>query len=445
MKKLIFILIFLATLKYALALDHVIISEVYYDPINNEIGGEAVELYNPTETTIDISSWAIATKSSAHDALIPSNRVIKPKSYFLVADSDWSSAKDNSSWNNADYEEAMTLANTDGSIMLVDRNNITLDAVGWGSAANLDSNMYEGTPANRTKEGFSLQRRMVNDEFQDTGNNELDFISGIPNLENSSSYVSYINTDLEVSLVVNENEAPLHIDFIDIEDDDSTLEGVQIIPFPKENRSAKISVQLSNVNGLSNVNLKASLDYLKTDLVLSEPINSTTAVYEGYMKIPFYFSAGNYNLVILNNANPAANESVEIQPVIAIELDTASLNLEANGNGIVESLGDRDFSTKNNPTIKNIGNKATDIEVYGTSLQNGNSEINVNNIKYSFDGSNYDGSLGGILSEARARKIVNLLPGFSSLREFSVKISVPPESAAGNYQGTISLVAVAST
>jgi len=443
MKKLIFILVFLITMKYALALDHVVISEVYYDPINNEIGGEAVELYNPTETTVDISSWAIATKSSAHDAAIPSNRVIKPKSYFLVADSNWSSSKDDASWNNADYEEAMTLANTDGSVMLVDENNTIIDAVGWGMASNLDASFYEGAPANRTKEGFSLQRRMVDDEFQDSGNNELDFIFGIPNLQNSSSYNSYINTDLEVNLVI--SETPLQIDFIDVEDDDEFLEGVQIIPFPKENRSAKISVQLSNADGLSNVNLKASLDYLKTDLALSEPINSTTAVYEGYLKIPYYFSAGNYNLIILNNANPVANKSVEIEPVIAIELDTPLLSLESNGFGEVECLGDKNFETRNNPTIKNIGNKATDIEIYGTPLKNENSEIGVNNIRYSFDGSNYAGALGGILSGVKTRKGVNLLPGLSSLKEFSVKISVPLESAAGNYQGTISLIAVAST
>lgn len=436
-------MMFILTIKYSLALDHVVISEVYYDPINNEIGGEAVELYNPTDKAIDIGNWVIATKSSNHDATIPSNRYIKPKSYFLVADADWSLNKDNESWNNADYEEAMSLANTDAGAALMDANNSIIDAVGWGSAANLDSNLYEGNPANRTKEGFSLQRRFLNEEIQDTNNNEIDFISGIPNLQNSTSYNNYINSDLELNLVI--TEVQLHIDFIEVEDDDNTVEGIQIIPFPKENRSIRVSVQVSNLNGLNNINLRAKLDYLENNLVLSEQINSTTAVYEGFIEIPYYFNSGNYKLMILNNLNPLSNKTLEILPLIAIELDTSLLNLESNGFGEAESLGDKNFDTKNNPTIKNIGNKATDIEIYGTPLKNEDSEINVNNIRYSFDGNNYGGPLGGILSTEKTRKELNLLAGFNSLREFSVKIAVPPESSSGNYHGTISLIAVAST
>ena len=56
--------------------DNVIISQVLYDPIGTETGGEAVELYNPTDSAIDIGDHVIKTESSATDATIPSGTVL---------------------------------------------------------------------------------------------------------------------------------------------------------------------------------------------------------------------------------------------------------------------------------------------------------------------------------------------------------------------------------
>ncbi|MFH1063594.1 MAG: lamin tail domain-containing protein [Candidatus Woesearchaeota archaeon] len=60
-----------------LAADNVVISEVLYDPIITETGGEAVEIYNPTAAPIDISGYVIRTESSATDATVPDGTLLR--------------------------------------------------------------------------------------------------------------------------------------------------------------------------------------------------------------------------------------------------------------------------------------------------------------------------------------------------------------------------------
>ena len=55
------------------------ISEVYYDPVTTESGGEAIELYNSGSETVDISGWVIKTESSARDAVLPDGSTILPE------------------------------------------------------------------------------------------------------------------------------------------------------------------------------------------------------------------------------------------------------------------------------------------------------------------------------------------------------------------------------
>ncbi|MBI2137468.1 lamin tail domain-containing protein, partial [Candidatus Woesearchaeota archaeon] len=109
------LLAILAMAATATAENNVMITQVLYNPIT-ESGSEAVELYNPTEKDIDISGWAIATETSITDATLPEGAAIKSKGYYLVADSGWSASKDNADWLQADYEEAITLANTDAGV-----------------------------------------------------------------------------------------------------------------------------------------------------------------------------------------------------------------------------------------------------------------------------------------------------------------------------------------
>lgn len=161
------VLIMLLVIPFAHA--SVVISQVLYDPIGTESGGEAIELRNDGNEPANIGGWVIRTESSDSDATIPLNTVLQPSATFLIADEGWNSSRDNSSWKAADYEEKITLGNTDSGVALLTANGSVVDAVGWGAPANIDSGLYEGDPAQQVSAGMALAR------IQDTDDNSADF------------------------------------------------------------------------------------------------------------------------------------------------------------------------------------------------------------------------------------------------------------------------------
>jgi hypothetical protein len=150
----------------------IVINQVLYDPINTESGGEAVELLNTGSSAVDVSGWVLKTESSDSDATIPAAVVLQPGQSFLIADVGWDANKDNSSWKSADYEEKMTLGNSDSGIALLS-NGAVIDAVGWGDPDEL----FESAPAEMVAPGKALLRT------KDTNDNMQDFIEAVPDFQ----------------------------------------------------------------------------------------------------------------------------------------------------------------------------------------------------------------------------------------------------------------------
>jgi len=155
---------------------NVVINQVLYDPVGTESGGEAVELKNDGSSAVDVSGWILSTESSAADATLPSGTVIRAGETFLIADVGWNASRDNSSWKSADYEEKITLGNTDSGVALL-KNGTVIDAVGWGDEAGIDASLYEGTPAEMAATGNALLR------VKDTDDNSKDFIEAVPDFQ----------------------------------------------------------------------------------------------------------------------------------------------------------------------------------------------------------------------------------------------------------------------
>lgn len=154
---------------------NIIISQVLYDPIGTESGGEAIELKNNGQSTTDISNWIIATEASATDVKIPQNTIIEAGKTLLIADTGWSTKRDDAEWKSADIEDTMTLGNADSGIALKDANGSIVDALGWGDEEEIEDNLWEGIPANMAAQGKSLVR------VQDTDDNSEDFVESSPN------------------------------------------------------------------------------------------------------------------------------------------------------------------------------------------------------------------------------------------------------------------------
>ena len=172
MKKNIFIFIIAIMLLSLVLADAVLISQVYYDPLQ-EAGSEAIELYNPSNKSINVTGYVIKTSSSDKDAVLKGT--VPSYGFFLAADSGWSEKRDNLSWAKADYEESITLGNKDSGIAILN-NNTVIDAVGWGS-----SDIRTGAPAINIKEGKSLLRVSY------TNNNSRDFIESSPRFRSKNS------------------------------------------------------------------------------------------------------------------------------------------------------------------------------------------------------------------------------------------------------------------
>ena len=163
-----------------LAVADVVIYQVLYDPVGTESGGEAVELKNTGSAAIDVSGWVLATESSAADATIPQNTILQPGETFLIADEGWDEGKDDDAWKSADYEEKITLRNSDSGVALV-ANDEVIDAVGWGEAQGIDGGLYEGSPASLVSPGMALLRMQDSDDNgQDFVESAADFQLGIP-------------------------------------------------------------------------------------------------------------------------------------------------------------------------------------------------------------------------------------------------------------------------
>ena len=60
----------------------VVINEVHYNGVNNTVREEFVELYNPRETSIDISGWRL---EGGIDFVFPNGSVIQPRGFLVVA------------------------------------------------------------------------------------------------------------------------------------------------------------------------------------------------------------------------------------------------------------------------------------------------------------------------------------------------------------------------
>lgn len=292
------------------------INQVYYDPIGSETYGEAVELFNPSDKSVNLEGWILWTTSSEKDVIIPKNMFIDPYGYFLIADEKWNESKDDVEWRNADLEEKMTLKNSNGGVALVDAEGNVVDVVGWGNEEDINDDLFEGVPAKKVKSGESLLR------IHDTGDNSEDFISAKPYFFTTGEMI--IQTDVG-------QEGADSSDF-QIKEDDSSAEGIQIQPIKGGSRYISVKGHSSDLLFFAG----KQYNFTKTN-------NS----YEAVLEISYNLVPGIYTLMSGDD-----KVDIEILPVRGLTVIQRILNI----NVIPGS-----FETKK-VKLKNTGN--TELKVY---------------------------------------------------------------------------------
>jgi hypothetical protein len=430
------------------AADHVIISEVLYDPAGTETGGEAVELYNPTDSATDIGDYALSTESSATDVTIPAGTVLEARTFYLVADAGWSSSRDNASWPEADHEEAMTMSNSDAGVALVHPNGTILDAVGWGDAAGINAGLFEGTPVSLVASGNSIRRA---DLGNDTDDNSADFAESLPDLANSSTSMPEEGSGESITLEVEvQNNAPGVDALAVLGDEDNMTAGVQIIPVPEGTKDVIVSAEVSDSDGAEPTVTAtvAGPDLVKNvTMTKTAGISNTTWLFNGTIPMMFYDSPGSYNVTLTAgdaSANTTFSTGFEYLSMAAVSLDATSLQFTgASLGGTAEITGDFALSTADSPTVRNIGNTQLDLGLYGTDLVDGAKNISIDNVKYSFD-NDFGSGLAGTVGKSMAVQSLGLANAADSVISLGFQLFVPAATQNGNYTGSVTVVAVSS-
>ncbi|MBS3128396.1 lamin tail domain-containing protein [Candidatus Woesearchaeota archaeon] len=412
------------TLYFASLNQAIVISQVLYDPVGTENGGEAIELWNENDTLIDISGWTIKSRSSEVDATIPQGTLLFPGDYYLIADVGWNTTKDNASWRAADHEEALTLANTDAGVALKNGSRV-IDAVGWGSV--VDQDLFEGMPSNGTGQGKSLHR------LQDTNNNLADFAIETPDFfERSSS-----TQEIVISIPVEEEGAEVGIESIALTDD-LPEQGVQILPLAGQERLISV---IANISG--NETSEVSVEIEGSFINLSE---EQPGIWAGVIPFSYTNPAGTYEIV-LHASTPSEsaelNSSFEWLSLLALDIDTEALQFpRSNPGDILRVLGDQDGRTSSAPTIKNIGNTILNIGLSATRLSDGIQSFPSEQIICSLD-NDFGSSLSLVLEEEMQVIERSLSPG--EVTPLGMEVHIPQSASSGTLRGSTLVTAVGAS
>ena len=410
MKKMIMLLLLLPLVQA------VEISEVYYNPSGTESGGEAVQLYNPENTSVEVTGWILSTETSSEDVTLPATS-IAAQEYYLVTDTGWNESKDNPNWPDSDYEEAMTLGNSDAGVALV-HNGTTIDAVGWGDASGIDDGLYMGTPASEVAEGESLLRE------QNTGDNVHDFVASSPVWQH---VVAAATNTFQLTFSV--GEYSVDISSVSLQE--------EVLPIPGDEVSVNVTAIVTHE---VNHTLIGNVTMNNVTMAKGSVINTTSAEYSAFITVPYYAEPGNHT-VRFAVASTVVNDTYEVLPLAAIALSDATIDINATERGVFHQyLGDMNMSSSL-PTVKNNGNVLLDLGVKASALADGNSSFALENVQYSFD-NDFTSAFSGSLSSSTQLVDINMQPQHTL--PVGLEIFLPTDTKPGSYAGDIELSAVVS-
>lgn len=183
--------------------EHLVLSELLYDPAGSDTGKEWIELYNPTAYAVNLSGWMLEHWDGESAALVgnvtlPLNASIPGYGFYLIG----ASADPANITPTPDYVPDYWFTdyglhnggNGGDAIRLKDSTGVVIDTLGYGSGTISNyPEFFESSPASDPAAGKSLERKPGFNEPAsgnglDTNNNNYDFIEcSAPTPQNTSS------------------------------------------------------------------------------------------------------------------------------------------------------------------------------------------------------------------------------------------------------------------
>jgi beta-lactamase superfamily II metal-dependent hydrolase len=173
--------------------DHVVISEIYYEQFPSDVNN-FVELYNPTESAIDLTGWSVVGldgTTGAEYVVVPLSGAIASEGFYLIgSDSDVFGLTPDVIHAGLDLDEG----GVDGDgVKLKNSLGELVDYIGYGGVGNPTVSL-EGTPFRDVSANRSIERKSSTTHVvafgngEDTDNNAVDWqeqLTGRP--QNGSS------------------------------------------------------------------------------------------------------------------------------------------------------------------------------------------------------------------------------------------------------------------
>ena len=390
----------------------VVITQVLYDPLSTESGGEAIEITNTGNTTVDISGWTIRTETSAIDAVIDDNTLLFGSQKYLIADTGWSEKRDDAAWRDADTEQSITLKNADSGVALFNSSTI-VDAVGWGDPS--DSLLFEGTAAPQTEPGQALIRK------QDTDDNKEDFISGQP------SFAKIISTEMEKQLQIQFTVISSKIEVLSTEigDDQPEEQGIQVFPIPGTTRPIPIQVTVN-----STQNLTVFGRFMEHQVTFAQTGDHE---YSTIIPLSATISPGTYPIILTATSDLDTvvwTEEIEILGVVAFSLSDPVLDF-----GNITDI----HSSRKEISITNLGNVALDLGVDGTEFVSSDNSLEAQQLMVHYHGLDSPEQSVAVTSLPQVLD-TDLLP--NSTTTLGLSLNIPSGTTSGQYKGVLSILGI---
>ena len=150
-------------------IDHLVFSEVCYDPEGSDVRFEWLEIYNPLPDSLSLVGWTIKTSKEDKEFAFKEDMVIASKQYFIIARNGTGFLERFQKEADSIYS-AMSLGNSNDCLHLIDDTGQVIDFVAW--------EQEDESWTLEAKNGQSLQRINF---LKDSDSQDDWFIQDVPN------------------------------------------------------------------------------------------------------------------------------------------------------------------------------------------------------------------------------------------------------------------------
>ena len=338
---------------------NVYITEVMHSPTQtaSDSDGEWLELYNAGSETVDLSNWTIDGNNFDDVEISPDQYLVVARELLDGTDSDTESFESYWGDNNGVWDEAFVAV--DGSFTLSAEDTITLSNGEYEDIVSYNDSVGG-------ENGRSIERLTL-DLWQEA---EIDGSPGTGSFsveEEEGSEETTSNGTLPIYITV-ENSVP-EIVAITFFSDDSSADGVQIMPNVGLEKEVFFNVTVEDSNGFEDVvSIYSEVNNQSVNLSFVANDSESSATFEGSFVMQSYDLSGVYNLTVFAaDASSIVNESVSFAylGIISSEINVTELSF-------LSEAGESSFESV---SIHNSGNVVIDTEVYAEDFVSETSSI----------------------------------------------------------------------